>query len=225
MLRVNRQIHDEYLATAFRYMELSIFFETDPNKEIFEFLPLPEYTGLPKSVHDSLLAAEFGIEYHNDGIHFFPLSCMENLSTHLPSLRKLSIEVDLDERRLSRDGLETVQLRIPGITSFFDSIPASRQDLSVSSRLVIATELFTLNDRYTFSSKAEHDHICEMWDSGLNLVRFRGTPSDGPHTYYGLELESEPSNVSWQQLWKDVKIFSTEESKAMALVHWEWFKR
>lgn len=70
MLLVNKQVHDEYLETAFRHMVLSIYFEADPNKADFEFLPLPEYTDLPKKVHDRLLAAEFDIEYHNDGPHF-----------------------------------------------------------------------------------------------------------------------------------------------------------
>lgn len=70
MLLVNKQIHDEYLETAYRHMILSLYFEADPNKTDFVFLPLPEYTDLPKSVHDRLLAAEFDIEYHNDGPHF-----------------------------------------------------------------------------------------------------------------------------------------------------------
>lgn len=158
------------------------------------------------------------------------MASIENLSAHLPSLRTLSLEVDLDERRLSEDAFATPQ-RLPDIDSLFILLPTSTSRLTVAPRLIIATELFTMNDRYTFADQAEHDHVCEMWDSGWNLVRFRGTPCDtpeaGPYAYHGLDLEMEvePSNLSWQQLWDDVKISSTPETKAAAWRHWEWFKR
>lgn len=157
---------------------------------------------------------------------------LSNLSTHLPSLRTLSLEVDLDERRLSEDAFKQPQ-QLPGILSFFTSLPQTTLHLTITPRLIVATELFTMNDRYEYAEQAEHDHVCEMWDSGWNLVRFRGTPAEETeekrtqYTFHGLdlELEIEPSNLSWHQLWDDVRISSTAESKAAALRHWEWFKR
>lgn len=206
ILRINKQIKTEYSAIAYdhTYLEISYVF-CPPESRAMTLPNLPTLSSLPGirlpmwPLCAQMTSLVVQISCHITENSFSKITGLDQLVADLPALRTLDVTVSLDAENM--DDFLRPEMDIPSLEDLVTlPLPAGRLT-KVIGRLEITTWYFRQNRGHLWTDALESRIVGEMAMHKDNLIRMVATPSRGPYTWRGLDLQWE-DGMTWDALRK-----------------------